>query len=135
MILVDVRRHSFRAKPGHNLSREGVALARKLGADHPPVDLVVTSPLPRAVQTAVAMGFAVDEERRELCEMVDAVGDVVAWDAGFGPWAAAVAQGGPAAALARIQAAIYGRRVASAAGGRGLIVSHGGLVEVGCSAR
>jgi len=132
MTIVDVRRHSNRAKPGPHLSREGVARARRLGEGHPPVDLVVTSPLPRAVETAVAMGFSVDGERRELSEMADAVGDIVAWDAGFAPWAAAVTRGGAAAELARVQAAVYADVARGLPpGGRGLVVSHGGIVEAG----
>lgn len=132
MILLDVRRHSNRAKPGHNLSREGVARARALGEGHPPVDLVITSPLPRAVQTAVAMGFPVDDEWRALAEMADAAGDIVAWDAGFAAWSAAVRAGGAPAAFARAQAALYAEAAKRIpAGGRGLIVSHGGLVEAG----
>lgn len=132
MTTIDIRRHAHRAKPGHNLSREGVRRARELGEGHPAPDLVITSPLPRAVQTAVAMGFAVDEEWRALAEMADEVGEIVAWDAGFPAWCAAIRSGGPALAFARIQAALYAecaRRLPP--GGRGLIISHGGLVEAG----
>jgi hypothetical protein len=63
---LEVRRHSLTkqdAARGHgsHLSAEGVALARLVGASLGPFASVVTSASPRAVETAVAMGFAVDD--------------------------------------------------------------------------
>lgn len=132
MKILEVLRHSIRVKPGQNLSRVGVALARALGQNHPPVDACVTSPVPRAVQTAVAMGFAIDAEHPGLAEMAEAVAAEVAWDAGFPAFIAAVRRGGAAAALARAQAALYAEILRDVPeGGHALVVSHGGIVEAG----
>jgi broad specificity phosphatase PhoE len=62
---LEVRRHSLTAKGdsrgrGSALSQAGVALARRVGAGRPAFGHVLTSDSPRAVETAVAMGFAVD---------------------------------------------------------------------------
>ena len=50
----------MRRKPGQHLSQDGVSLAQHVGQDLNPFDLVVASELPRAIETAIAMGFAVD---------------------------------------------------------------------------
>ena len=62
---LEVRRHSLTEKGaargrGSQLSAEGVALARLVGAVLGPFASVVTSASPRAIETAVAMGLAVD---------------------------------------------------------------------------
>lgn len=63
MPILEVRRHSIR-KPGagSQLSQDGVDLARRVGAELGPFVCVVTSIVPRARETAIAMGFAVDHE-------------------------------------------------------------------------
>jgi hypothetical protein len=63
---LEVRRHSHTKKDaaqsrGSHLSAEGVSLARLVGESLGPFALVVTSESPRAIETAVAMGFAVDD--------------------------------------------------------------------------
>jgi hypothetical protein len=63
MKTLEVRRHSLRKDgAGSQLSQEGVDLARRLGASTGPFARVVTSVVPRARETAIAMGFAVDLE-------------------------------------------------------------------------
>src|SRR5438045_9099814 len=63
MRTLEIRRHSFRKQgAGSQLSQEGVDYARRLGASIGPFARVVTSVVPRARETAIAMGFAVDHE-------------------------------------------------------------------------
>ena len=63
MRTLEVRRHSIRKDGGGSqLSQAGVDLARSLGATMGPFARVATSVVPRARETAVAMGFAVDYE-------------------------------------------------------------------------
>jgi broad specificity phosphatase PhoE len=62
---LEVRRHSLTKKgPARDrrshLSAQGVALARAVGAELGPIAYVLTSAAPRAIETAVAMGVAVD---------------------------------------------------------------------------
>ena len=61
MRVVEHRRHTMRVKPGDRLSQAGVDLARRVGETMGRYDLVVTSPVARASETAIAMSFAVDE--------------------------------------------------------------------------
>ena len=94
MRLLEIRRHARRQRPAQHLIRRGVEMAHTLGEQLGPFDLVVTSPLPRCVETAVAMGFAVDRDCPELAgvdglgESVPGLPDDFDWDegyAGFGP--------------------------------------------------
>lgn len=63
MKTLEIRRHSVRKSGGGSqLSQEGVDYARRLGASMGPFAQVVTSVVPRARETAIAMGFAVDYE-------------------------------------------------------------------------
>ena len=62
MKTIEIRRHSIRSKPGDHLNQQGVTLARLVGENLGPFDRVITSTLPRAFETAIAMGFAVDEQ-------------------------------------------------------------------------
>lgn len=62
---LEIRRHSLTKKGtargrGSHLSARGVALARVVGAELGGFGYVVTSASPRAIETAVAMGYAVD---------------------------------------------------------------------------
>ncbi len=63
MKFIEDRRHTMRTKPGQDLSQAGVALARRTGEKLGPFEHVATSTVPRAFQTAIAMGFAVDSYR------------------------------------------------------------------------
>ena len=63
MKTLELRRHSFRKQGGGSqLSQQGVTYARCLGSTMGPFAYVVTSVVPRARETAIAMGFAVDQE-------------------------------------------------------------------------
>ena len=63
MKTLEVRRHSYRKQGGGSqLSQAGVDYARQLGATMGPFAYVATSVSPRARETAIAMGFAVDQE-------------------------------------------------------------------------
>ncbi len=133
---IELRRHSMRLKPGQNLSRAGVELARRVGNSMGPFERVITSTIPRAYETAVAMGFAVDEQLEQLAMIDEGVEDEIAWDAGFAGWGAAYQRGGAVTRCANKHAAFL-REVAAALppGGAALVVSHGGIVEaqaVGC---
>jgi hypothetical protein len=136
MRYVELRRHTMRVKPGQHLSQAGVDLARGIGGTIGLFNRVITSTIPRAYETAVAMGFAVDEQSQELSSLADGVEDEVSWDAGFAAFALAAQQGGKVYRYTRDQAALL-TRIAQVLpdGGSALVISHGGIVEaqtVGC---
>lgn len=135
---LEVRRHSLtkkgpaRTRSSH-LSAQGVALARAVGAELGPIAYVLTSAAPRAIETAVAMGVAVDDT-------VDLPSGYVPGEVGFheqwtwaNPWvryAELVARGGGLAAVAAAHRAAWTRAVESVAdGAAALVVSHGGTIE------
>jgi broad specificity phosphatase PhoE len=126
----------MRAKPGQHLTQTGVDVARRVGDGTPRFDRVVTSRVPRAHETAIAMGYAVDEQLELLSATPDGLGDEVDWRAGFAAFAQAARAEGVTAAYARELGELM-RSIAAALpeGGRALVVSHGGIVEasaVGC---
>ena len=73
----------MRTPPSEHLSREGVDLARRVGATLGSYDLVVTSDLPRAIETAIVMGYAVDRYFTMLFSMMLADTEVD-WTGGWG---------------------------------------------------
>lgn len=125
----------MRRKPGAHLSQQGVDLAKLIGKTAGSYDLVITSPLPRAVETAIAMGFEVDETMEELGEITAATIDEIGWPNSFEGIMRIVAQGGPCARIADDQAKLW-RRIAGRLSDseRALIVSHGGVIELGAVA-
>lgn len=61
MIIVH-RRHSITNEPYKHLSKEGITLAKNVGRFMGKFDYVLTSTATRAVETAVTMGYAIDED-------------------------------------------------------------------------
>jgi hypothetical protein len=136
MRYIELRRHTMRVKLGQHLSQAGVDLARRIGATSGPFNQVITSTIPRAYETAIAMGFAVDQQLQELSSLADGVEDEVNWDAGFAAFALASQKNGALKRYIQQQAALL-NRIAHALpdGGAALVISHGGIVEgqaVGC---
>jgi len=130
MRTVEMRRHTMRVKPGRHLSQAGVDLARRTGHQMGPFDRVLTSTVARAYETAIAMGFAVDQQHDRLRSFGVIVDAEIAWDAGFAAWSQVVSEGGAAAHFAHRQVALLGELAASLPeGGRALVITHGGFVE------
>lgn len=91
MATLEVRRHSLRKNTGGSqLSQAGVDLARQLGESMGPFTVVATSVVPRARETALAMGFAVDRELVTLASDPDiyAASDASQWWDADRPFAA-----------------------------------------------
>jgi broad specificity phosphatase PhoE len=135
MKILEVRRHSIREMGGDHLNQKGVSLARKIGQGIGPFDFVATSALPRAFETAIAMGFAVNEQSELMNTYGSAVEREAPWPLPFFHYSEIVRQGGIAARYAgELQdyyAGIMGRL---SEGGTALIVNHGGVVELGVTA-
>lgn len=133
---VEIRRHSLRVEGGQHLSRQGVSLARHVGATMGPFNRVITSTLSRSLETAVAMGFAVDEQTEQLSRLGAEVDAEIDAEAGFAEFARAIRKGGATGLLAVALAAML-RAMAQhlPPGSSGLVITHGGIVEaaaVGC---
>ena len=126
MRYLEVRRHSTRAKPGVHLSPAGIERAQRVAHMARPFARVVTSPVTRAYETAVAMGLVVDEQDERLATMASDVDLELPWPFSFAEAAAAVGRGGAAARFAARQAQVWRSVVQSAPDdGSILIITHG----------
>ncbi|MFN8399267.1 MAG: hypothetical protein U0X74_04570 [Anaerolineales bacterium] len=132
MKILEVRRHSIRHAGGDHLSQAGVALARNVGQHMGSFNFVATSTLPRAFDTAIAMGFAVNEQNPLMNTYGGAVEREAPWPMPFFHYSEIVKQEGAAAKYAHELMAYYlGVLKQVPSGGSALIVNHGGVVELG----
>ncbi|MFN8433298.1 MAG: phosphoglycerate mutase family protein [Anaerolineales bacterium] len=132
MKILEVRRHSIRYAGGDHLSQAGVALARNVGQNIGPFDFVSTSTLPRAFDTAIAMGFAVNEQNPLMNTYGGAVEREAPWPMPFFHYSEIVKQAGAAAKYAHDLMDYYlGILNHIPQGGSALVVNHGGVVELG----
>jgi broad specificity phosphatase PhoE len=132
---IEIRRHSIRPNFGVHLNQQGVTLARLVGQNLGPFDLVVTSTVPRALETAIAMGFAVDDQNELMSGYDDDVEREAPWPLSCAGYAEAVRKGGAAAKYANQLKDIYIKLANYLADDRAaLVVNHGGVVELGAAA-
>lgn len=136
MPTLEVRRHSIR-KPlgGSQLSQDGVDLARRIGAGLGRFDVVACSVVPRARETAIAMGYAVDLEVVTLStdDGVYAEAEASRWWEQPEPFAAlagVVSHGGAYQRYAHSVAALWRDLLTPLADdGRALFIGHSGELE------
>ncbi len=135
MKILEIRRHTYRTKPGQHLSQQGVTLARRVGEGIGPFERVLTSTVPRAFETAIAMGFAVDEQVELMSSYGDDVELEVPWPQMPERYAEAIRNGGATAQYANQLVDLY-HRIANelADGGAALVINHGGIAEMGAVA-
>jgi broad specificity phosphatase PhoE len=135
---LEVRRHSLTKKGlargrGSHLSAQGVALARAAGAELGPIAYVLTSTAPRAVETAIAMGLAIDDAVDLPSGYVP--GEVEfheqwTWDQPYMRYAELIARGGGLARVAQAHRAVWTRVVEQVDDdAAALFVGHGGAIE------
>jgi len=135
MKTIEIRRHSIRSKPGDHLNQPGVTLARLVGENLGPFDRVVTSTLPRAIETAIAMGFAPDELNGLMSSYSDEVEREAPWPLSLAGYVEVVRNGGAVARYAYQLAAIYTKLADYLLDGRtALVINHGGIAEMGAVA-
>lgn len=135
MKTIEIRRHSIRTIPGDHLNQSGVKLARLVGENLGPFDRVMTSTLPRAFETAIAMGFAVDEQNELMSTYGSEVGREAPWPLSCAGYAEVVSKGGAAAQYANQLADVYTKLANYIAEERkALVINHGGVLELGAVA-
>ena len=135
MKTIEIRRHSIRTPSQDHLSQQGVTLARLVGQNLGPFERVITSTLPRAFETAIAMGFAVDEQLELMSTFGPGVEGEAPWPQPFESYAEAFARGGAVARYGKKLARVYRDIEDYLPDGRSaLVVNHGGIVEIGAVA-
>jgi broad specificity phosphatase PhoE len=133
MQFLELRRHSLRVRPNEHLSQAGVTLARRVGDRMGAFARVITSLSPRAFETAIAMGYAVDE-RYEPVTFTAAewkhLGEHLPEGTPFEERARVMRAGGLSARYAR-ELAQQWQSIAERLPdrGRGLVISHGGYLD------
>ena len=140
---IEIRRHSCTKKGperghGSHLSQDGVNLAREVAAGMGSFDLVVASEVPRTAETALAMGFAVDDVIAVPGEIVEAAFAVTGhherwgWEQPWARFAHLVEQEGAVARLGEWLRERWERALATVPeSGRVLVISHGRMIEIG----
>ena len=132
MKILEVRRHSIRSPLSDHLNQSGVTLARLVGQNIGPFDRVVTSTLPRAFETAIAMGFAIDEQNELMSTYGREVEHEAPWPQPFVNYAEIIKKNGAAAKYAQNLIRYYSTVLDMISESRSaLIINHGGVVELG----
>lgn len=122
----------MRYNGAEHLNQAGVSLARMVGENIGPFDRVATSSLPRAFETAIAMGFAVDEQNPLLSTYGPQVGAEAPWPMPFYHFSEVIKRKGPAQQYALQLKKYYEQLVEQIAEGRSaLVINHGGVLELG----
>jgi broad specificity phosphatase PhoE len=128
---IEYRRHTKRKRPHPNINQKGVKLARKVGKKMGKFDLVVTSSLPRAYETAIAMGYAVDRQYEILGDMPEEAFYEIDYEFGsFMDFAKAVWSGNKLSQATDEQVELF-KEIAQELPdeGKALVIGHGGIAE------
>lgn len=125
---VEFRRHSVRDKPSVHLSPTGVAVAREVGRESRPFQLVVSRPVARAVETAELMGFPADFTRAIWGDLGNGA---IPWPLSFSGYGRLLAAKGlTEESDARLHLGILGLVELLGDEGAVLVVTHGGFPEL-----
>ena len=136
MKIIEHRRHSIREKPSKHISLDGVNLARKVGEEMGDFDRVFSSTAPRAIETVVAMGYAVQDTLEMLSQTPEKLENEIEWGIDFQGYIDAYHNSEVVAEYAR-ELAIFLKNLVDefSENSKTLIISHGGLLElsiIGC---
>jgi broad specificity phosphatase PhoE len=127
-------RHAEREPGGAHLTDRGVRSAAETGRLLARFDRVLASPKPRAAETAEAMGYRIDAELAELEGLPEPIERRVGRELprSFADYVALVGSVGEARAYAERLATLWRDEMERLAdGARLLVVSHGGVIELG----
>jgi broad specificity phosphatase PhoE len=127
---IEIRRHSLRRPPSPHLTQEGVSLARRAGEHRGPFDRVVTSTAPRAFETAIAMGFAVDEQAELISTLPDTFNEILPYPQHFAEYQGMRRHPVVAKHLHKLAQFYANLALSIPEGGSALVVNHGGIVEL-----
>jgi broad specificity phosphatase PhoE len=137
VVIIEIRRHAQRATEGDAsavLSAAGLAMARALGVAAPTYAIVVSSPRPRARETALAIAGRVDG----IDNVLDVASDEVLTEAQYSSahshelLTAHLRDNPLAYAFAQDQLSTWDRFAADLSDGKtALLVTHGGNIALG----
>ncbi|MHA1200486.1 MAG: histidine phosphatase family protein [Candidatus Heimdallarchaeaceae archaeon] len=130
MKIIELRRHSIRDSPFPHLNQRGVEKARRVGDTFGDFKHVISSNAPRSLETAVAMGYAVDKVMEEISMTPEEIEKEVTWGMDFDQYSEVVKQGSKTAEYAS-QMALFIKDIANmlAENESALLVSHGRVYQ------
>jgi len=133
MRYLELRRHSARVPGTDHLSLEGITLARRVGTSMGSFARVISSPSPWTYETAIAMGFAVNE-RYVPVQFTDSewqrLGELMPPDTPFGARCRTMQHDALARRFADALRAQWGDYAAAVPEeGCFLVVTHGGYID------
>ena len=118
-----------------HISQAGLELARRVGLGLGPFANTISSPAPRCIETAIAMGFAPDEFYEPVQEQmkkkhVRVVAELLPPDTAFAKRAKAMDSHKPARKYARALVAQWTQLVRRVPSGKCfLVITHGGYID------
>lgn len=131
MKIIELRRHSKRVKSSPHLTQYGVDLAQKIGQSMGKYHKTYSSYALRAIETAVAMGYAIDEIYEEISITPEDIQEEVSWGMNFEEYAIAIREGQQSKNYAKRMADFLLELVHPIPDSTSiLILSHGGLIEI-----
>lgn len=132
MKTLEIRRHSIRSKGGDHLNQDGVTLARLVGQNIGPFDRVITSKYTRALETAIAMGFAVNEQVELMNTYGAQIESQAPWPMPYYHYSVIARENDVVAKYANQLASYYQSIMQKIVDSESaLVVNHGGVVELG----
>ncbi|MEJ2002219.1 MAG: histidine phosphatase family protein [Maritimibacter sp.] len=132
MRILEIRRHTMRAKPGVHLSQAGIELARTVGKDLGKFDYVACSDKERSAETAVALGCAVNETVSGLGTISETLAQQSGWPDSIDSIALRVEKNPDLYRFSDEQYRIWKAVLESCkTSQRTLIISHGAIMELG----
>ena len=132
MRILEIRRHAMRKKPGTHLNQAGVSLARSVGSIAAGYSQVFTSLKDRGYETAIAMGYSVDYQIKELGMLPESVSHEISWPCSFSEISNICSHKQLSNTFALEQANLWEKIVKQLPDNeKCLIISHGGILELG----
>lgn len=134
MKVLEHRRHSRRvdrSKPMSHLSQTGLNLAKSIDNLLDSYDIVITSTLQRAMETAVAMGHAITYTDKRLNTYGQLIEDIVRYPLTFEMISKFLLSNIHFQKFAKEQLSLYQKIIYQLpSSGNALIVSHGGVIDI-----
>lgn len=135
MRTLEVRRHTMRHKPDTYVSAKGVTLAKMVGKTQRQFNLVVTSDMQRAKQTATHMGHRLDTTMKDLSYLPEAILKYTGWPVPFGRIVKVMDESDIISEYAKSQADLWKSVLNQMPDSQNtLIVTHGLIIELGMAA-
>lgn len=131
MKYLEHRRHTERTRPYDHINQRGIDLAKTVASETGPFQYTLTSSVPRAVETALVLGYEVNRMDDLLFHYApETMGEI--GDRSFNAIAKAIKSGKYTASYSQDQVSLLMEALDEVEEGETvLVISHGSMVEIG----